>query len=72
MKKTQHIVKTIIYYALIVFISYTFMSKIFAIDSFQLNIAKTGLFKEIMVYLVSYFALTIEAIAIIFLIFKKI
>jgi hypothetical protein len=47
------------------------MSKVFDINSFQLNIAKTGLFQENIVYFVSYFALTFEFISMTFLVFKK-
>ena len=40
--------------------SYTFMNKLLIFESFQINIAKTGLFSDLLVKVVAWFALVSE------------
>ena len=56
---------------LIVFFSYTFINKVLDIDSFMLNIAKTGLFRGWMVDAVAYLALVLEGTCIALLLFRE-
>lgn len=56
---------------LIMFFSYTFINKALDIDGFKMNIAKTSLFRGVMVDIIAYFALTIEGICIILLLFRE-
>ena len=71
MKKLLTYAKTIVYYVIIVFISYTLMNKLLQVESFQLNIAKTGVFSNHIIKPISYFILIIETISIVLLIFFK-
>ncbi len=71
MKTLESYFKIFLYYALIVFISYTLMNKLLKIESFQMNIAKTGVFSETYIYIVSYITLLIEISSIITLVFFK-
>lgn len=71
MKKATKISIHILYYLLIIFISYTLMNKVLITDSFLLNIAKTGLFSDTLVYIVGYLAMIAEFAIIILLIFKR-
>lgn len=57
-------------YFFILFISYTLMNKLLILDDFLLNIAKTGLFDEKIVYLIAYTAISLEIISIILLLYK--
>lgn len=65
------IINQIGYWALIVFFSYTFMNKLLLLDSFLLNIAKTGLFSQNQVYAVAIIGLILECLAIVIMVFKK-
>ncbi len=56
---------------LIIFFSYTFVNKIWDIDGFKMNIAKTSLFRGVMVDVIAYMALSVECICIILLLFKE-
>ncbi|PKP13258.1 MAG: hypothetical protein CVU08_06215 [Bacteroidetes bacterium HGW-Bacteroidetes-3] len=47
------------------------MNKLLKIESFQMNIAKTGVFSETYIYIVSYITLLIEISSIITLVFFK-
>lgn len=47
------------------------MNKVLITDSFLLNIAKTGLFSDTLVYIVGYLAMIAEFAIIILLIFKR-
>ena len=71
MEKAKHIFNTAIYYFMIVFISYTMMNKLLAIESFQSNILKTGLFSNILTIVISYFVIFVELAIVLFLIFQK-
>lgn len=71
MKNIEPILKTFLYYFLIIFISYTLWNKLLKIESFQINIAKTGVFSEKFTYIISYITLIIEAISILLLVFFK-
>ena len=69
--KIKQITHCLLYYILIIFISYTFMNKTLIFDDFLINIAKAGLFSNWMVYIVAYTAVCFESVAILLLIFKK-
>lgn len=71
MKNIEPFLRTLLYYGLILFISYTLMNKLLNIQSFQMNIAKTGVFSNTLIYVVSYLTLFIEFISILFLVFTK-
>lgn len=56
---------------IIVFFSYTLVNKIINIESFMLNIAKTGVFHIKIIDFVAYLVLFIETLSIVLLIFKE-
>lgn len=70
-KRGKYYVSEIIYYFLILFLSYVFVNKFLDINAFTSNIAKTGIFPEFINELLSYSVLLIEVIAIIILLFNK-
>lgn len=59
------------YSGLIFFMSYVFINKALDVQSFQMNIFKTGLFSGIMAKVISYIALALELFCIILLIANK-
>lgn len=60
-----------IYYFLIFFISYTFMNKLLAIQSFQTNLLKTGLYSSSTTEYLSYLVLAGELFVLIALLFFR-
>ncbi len=56
---------------LIMFFSYTFINKALDMNGFKLNIAKTSLFRGIVVDIIAYIALAVECICIVLLLFKE-
>jgi len=64
-------ISNILYYLIILFISYIFANKLQDISSFQLNILKSGIFKYPFNKFISYFVIVLESIVIILLVFKK-
>ena len=56
---------------LIIFLSYTFLNKVLNYDSFIINIAKTGVFKNWMVDVAAFYALISELLCIVFLVFNE-
>ncbi len=65
------IVIKILMLSIIVFFSYTFISKAININPFLLNIAKTGVFPMQMVDVIAYLALLAELSCIVLLVFKE-
>lgn len=65
------IVRQILYLSILLFFSYTLMNKVLIYDSFLLNISKTGLFSSSQVYVLSVLAISLEALSIGLLLFKK-
>lgn len=64
-------VSEIIYYLLILFMSYVFANKALDISAFQMNIFKTGIFSERISNLLAYIVLAIEFSSIILLLVNK-
>jgi hypothetical protein len=71
MKSLNYHFTLFIYYSLIVFISYTLMNKLIAIESFQVNLLKTGVFDNITSIYLSYVVVASEFVVLLFLLFKK-
>lgn len=67
----ENILVPFAYYFLILFISYTSMNKLLAVESFQTNLLKTGLFSNRMTVYLSYFVLATEFIVLALLLFYK-
>ncbi|WP_370277708.1 MauE/DoxX family redox-associated membrane protein [Flavobacterium sp. J27] len=61
----------IVYYFLILFISYTTMNKFLSIESFQTNLLKTGFFEDSTTIYLSYLIILTEFVAVLILIFYK-
>ena len=56
----KKIISDILYYLLILFMSYIFANKALNVDAFQMNIFKTGIFGEKLSNLLAYFVLIID------------
>lgn len=63
--------RQIVYYIIIIFLSYVLANKINNLASFQTNILKTGLFKSQTTIYISYATVFIETLVLIFLVFNK-
>lgn len=64
-------ISEVIYYLLIIFMSYVFANKALDISAFQMNIFKTGIFGERISNLLAYIVLVIEFSSIILLLVSK-
>jgi hypothetical protein len=71
MKTVKNTAIQVIYYFLILFISYTMMNKLLAIKSFQVNLLKTGLFDNATAIYLSYIVIITECLVLLILIFRK-
>ena len=60
-----------IYFFLIIFLSYVVTYKIFNLNSFQINIFKTGIFNNEYAKYLSYFVVSIEIMVLFLLLFYK-
>ncbi len=67
----KKILPQIVYYLLIVFLSYVMMNKLLNIVSFQINIFKTGVFSNQMAKYLSYVVVFSEFIVLLLLLFKR-
>lgn len=67
----MHFTRNLLLTAVICFLAYTFANKVLNLESFKLNIAKTGVFEGFFVDVVAYFALTAELCSIMALIVKE-
>jgi hypothetical protein len=71
MKSILKLFTQVIYYFLILFISYTMMNKLLAIESFQVNLLKTGVFSNTMAVYLSYIVIISEFLVLLILVFRK-
>lgn len=61
----------LLYYFILLFLSYTSLNKIMNLDSFQMNLMKTGLFQESAASELSLLVITSEFLVILLLLFNK-
>lgn len=66
-----HITTSFLYYGIIVFLSYTTFNKFQNIESFQMNLTKTGFFPQKIIPVFSYIVITAEFLTVLMLIFYK-
>lgn len=66
-----HITTSFLYYGIIVFLSYTTFNKLQNIESFQMNLTKTGFFPQKIIPVFSYIVITAEFLTVLMLIFYK-
>lgn len=71
MKAPAKILQQSIYLFLILFISYTAMNKMISLESFQVNLLKTGVFDSEYIKLLSYSIISLELTVLLVLIFNS-
>lgn len=64
-------IRRVILYLFILFIGYTLASKLLDLESFQVNLAKTGLFSTGEVVAISVFALVVELVSVVVLVTRE-
>jgi hypothetical protein len=69
--KMQDKINTFFYFLMIFFFSYTGINKLMKLDSFRMNILKTGVFSENTIKYLSVFVVSIELITVVLLLTKK-
>lgn len=68
--KTKTYINRSLLFVILAFLGYTMVSKVMFLDSFSLNIVKTGLFQGVWVDIVAFYALFSEIICIALLLYK--